>query len=139
MRVVIDSSVVIAAIHRLPQAEAVLQFILSRTDIEWVVSTEVRAEYQAVLKLTKFAMPKGILYRWLELLDYFTLLVPVLPEYQIYQKNQLKNWIYWECALSAQADFLIMPDHDFQQARKLLNTKIISTSLFKRLVCDVLA
>ena len=40
------------------------------------------------------------------------------------------------CALVSDADFLITGDRDFTHAKKLVNTTIISVSLFKRLVCD---
>lgn len=40
------------------------------------------------------------------------------------------------CALSAQADFFVTGDRDFSQAQKLVNTTIISASLFKKLVCN---
>ncbi|MEJ6481800.1 hypothetical protein N0Y54_10770 [Nostoc punctiforme UO1] len=39
--------------------------------------------------------------------------------------------------MAAEADFLITGDSDFNQAQTLLNTTIISVSLFSRLVCDV--
>jgi len=40
------------------------------------------------------------------------------------------------CALAAQANFFITGDHDFSEAQQMMNTTIISVSLFKRTVCD---
>lgn len=40
------------------------------------------------------------------------------------------------CALTSEADFLITGDRDFEVARKLVTTTILSVSTFKRLVID---
>ncbi|MEH2392645.1 MAG: hypothetical protein V7K21_13660 [Nostoc sp.] len=47
-----------------------------------------------------------------------------------------KDEKFLACAMAAEADFLIMGDSDFNQAQTLVNTTIISVSLFNRLVCD---
>jgi predicted nucleic acid-binding protein len=39
--------------------------------------------------------------------------------------------------MASEADFLITGDSDFNQAQSLVNTTIISVSLFNRLVCDL--
>jgi predicted nucleic acid-binding protein len=44
--------------------------------------------------------------------------------------------MFLACAVAAEADFLITGDSDFKQAQTLLNTTIISVSLFSKLVCD---
>jgi uncharacterized protein len=41
------------------------------------------------------------------------------------------------CALAGRANFLITGDRDFTEAQALMDTTIISVSLFKRLVCDM--
>jgi uncharacterized protein len=48
-----------------------------------------------------------------------------------------KDAKFLACAIAAGADFFITGDADFNEAQTLLNTTIISLSLFKRLVCDV--
>ena len=40
------------------------------------------------------------------------------------------------CALAGRAIFLITGDRDFTEAQTLMDTTIISVSLFKKLVCD---
>ena len=47
-----------------------------------------------------------------------------------------KDGKFLACALVSDAEFLITGDRDFSQAEKLVNTTIISISLFKKLVCD---
>jgi uncharacterized protein len=42
--------------------------------------------------------------------------------------------MFLACTLTANAEFFITGDRDFSQAQKLLNTTILSVSLFKKLV-----
>ncbi|HCU23831.1 MAG TPA: putative toxin-antitoxin system toxin component, PIN family, partial [Deltaproteobacteria bacterium] len=58
---------------------------------------------------------------------------------KVHLPRDQKDAKFLECALSANADFLITGDRDFHQAQKLVNTTIISVSLFKKLICDVLS
>ena len=46
-----------------------------------------------------------------------------------------KDDMFLECALVSNAQFLITGDKDFTQAWKIVNTTVISVSLFKRIVC----
>ena len=48
-----------------------------------------------------------------------------------------KNAKFLECALSTEAEYFITGDKDFQEARKLVNTTILSIAQFKTLICDV--
>lgn len=45
-----------------------------------------------------------------------------------------KDAIFLACALSAGADYLITGDKDFSAARNLLQTTILSVTLFRRLM-----
>ncbi|MCX5983851.1 MAG: putative toxin-antitoxin system toxin component, PIN family [Nostocales cyanobacterium LacPavin_0920_SED1_MAG_38_18] len=47
-----------------------------------------------------------------------------------------KDEKFLACAIAAEADFLITGDADFDEAQNLVNTTIVSVSMFKRLVCD---
>jgi len=45
-----------------------------------------------------------------------------------------KDAKFLACALANDADYLISGDSDFREAHTLLNTTILSVSMFKRLV-----
>ena len=45
-----------------------------------------------------------------------------------------KDALFLNCALAAEADYLITGDRDFEEARKLINTSIVSVSQFQSLV-----
>jgi predicted nucleic acid-binding protein len=47
-----------------------------------------------------------------------------------------KDERFLACAVAAGADFLITGDADFNEAQNLVNTTIVSVSIFKRLVCN---
>ena len=44
--------------------------------------------------------------------------------------------MFLACALAAEADYLIIGDRDFNEARKMVNTIIMSVSQFKKLFID---
>jgi putative PIN family toxin of toxin-antitoxin system len=57
MRVVIDTNVVVSAILKDRDPEAIIMFAALRGDVEWVVSPEIMAEYREVLNRPKSAFP----------------------------------------------------------------------------------
>lgn len=79
-------------------------------------------------------MQETLLLRWFELLDQMTINVDVDIELEFARDR--KDAKFLACALASDADFLITGDRDFTQAEKLVNTTIISVSLFKKLMCD---
>ncbi len=47
-----------------------------------------------------------------------------------------KDAKFLACAISAGADFFITGDRDFEEARRILTTTILSVSMFEKLVCE---
>jgi predicted nucleic acid-binding protein len=47
-----------------------------------------------------------------------------------------KDAKFLACALATKAEFFITGDRDFSQAQKLIETTILSVSLFKKLIID---
>jgi putative PIN family toxin of toxin-antitoxin system len=134
MKVVIDTNVVVSAALKDKDPEAVLRAVVARSDWDWVVSAEILAEYKTVLGRAKFGLPPELLHQWITFLETVTVLVEV-PVVLPYPPDPT-DAKFLACALAAQADWLITGDRDFDQARKLLTTTILSVSRFKKLVCD---
>jgi len=134
MKVVIDTNILVSAILKDRDPEAVIRFVAEMSDIEWIVSPEIMTEYREVLARPKFGLPKDILEAWFSLLDRFTRNLSVDIELD-FPRDQ-KDAKFLSCAIVAGADYLISGDHDFQQAQKLLTTTILSVSQFKKLVCE---
>ena len=114
--------------------EAVILFVASRPDIEWIVSSAIMAEYKEVLARKKFGLSQPILLKWVQLLDGLTVSVDVDIEREFARDR--KDAKFLACALVSDVESLVTGDRDFAQAEKLVNTTIISVSLFKKLVCD---
>lgn len=132
MKVVIDTNVLVSAILRERSPEAVILWVLSQPEWKWLVSPEIMQEYRQILRRPKFAFSSDLLSKWDTLLERDTTSVSV--DDQVEFPRDQKDAKFLACALSNNADYLITGDNDFSEAQKLLNTTILSVSLFKRLV-----
>ena len=134
MKVVIDTNVLVSAVLRDRDPEAVILFVLEQDDFTWVVSDAILNEYRNVLARKRLGISDLIQQRWLKLIGPLTSIVSV--DQTISFPRDPKDAKFLACALSARAEFLITGDRDFSEARRLVSTKILSISQFKRLVCD---
>ena len=132
MKVVIDTNVLISAALKDKDPEAVILFIVEQPDLEWIVSSYIMTEYKEVLSRSKFALPTNVRDKWFELLDAVTTQVEVDTTLEF--PRDPKDAKFLACALAGRAEFFITGDRDFTQAQKLLQTTILSVSLFKKLV-----
>ncbi len=81
MKVVIDTNVLVSAVLKDKEPETVLLFIVTRPDIEWIVSPQILEEYKEVLSRKKFGLPDNIKSAWFSLLDKLTtILDEMLPK-----------------------------------------------------------
>jgi len=131
MKILIDTNVLISAIWRDKNPEKVILWIIAQPDWEWIVSTEIMEEYQDVLHRKKFSFPPETLHKWETILSRDTHMRPVNAEID-FPRDQ-KDAMFLACALSNNADYLITGDGDFSEARKVVNTTILSVSMFIRL------
>ncbi len=134
MKVLIDTNVLVSAALRDKDPEAVILFVAARPDWQWIVSADILAEYREVLSRPKFALPDEIRRRWFEMLETLTTRVEV--ETTIDFPRDQKDAKFLACALAANAELFVTGDRDFTQALKLVNTTILSVTLFKKLIID---
>ena len=134
MKVVIDTSVLVSAAFRDRTPEEVILFVTGQDAFHWIVSDEILAEYREVLSRPKFDLSEEILNQWIEMLE--SSIIEIDVDLKIDFPRDRKDAKFIACALAAQADFFISGDHDFNEARQMMDTTIISVSLFKRTVCD---
>lgn len=135
MKVIIDTNVLVSAVLRGREPRAVIQFIIDNLEFEWIVSTEILAEYKEVLNRKKFKLTDEVKVEWFEIIDTFPTIIDVNVEIDF--PRDKKDAKFLTCAMAADADFLITGDLDFTEAQTLVKTTIISVSLFQRLVCDI--
>jgi putative PIN family toxin of toxin-antitoxin system len=134
MNVVIDTNVVVSAALKDRDPEAVILFVIEQSEFEWIVSTPILEEYREVLRREKFGLTKELLRQWDEMFEWLTTVVEVSVEVDF--PRDRKDAKFLECALAADAAYLITGDKDFTEAQKLVNTTIISVSAFKRIVME---
>ncbi|ACC79423.1 putative toxin-antitoxin system toxin component, PIN family [Nostoc punctiforme] len=135
MKVVIDTNVLVSAVLKGRVPREVIQFIFDNPDWQWIASEEIIVEYKEILSRSKFKLTDEVRGEWFEIIDTFLTLIDV--NFEVDFPRDRKDAKFLACAMAAEADFLITGDSDFNQAQTLLNTTIISVSLFSRLVCDV--
>ncbi|MGJ5631963.1 putative toxin-antitoxin system toxin component, PIN family [Nostoc sp. CALU 1950] len=135
MKVVIDTNVLVSAVLKGRVPRDIIQFIFDNPDWQWIASEEIIVEYKEVLSRSKFKLTDEVRGEWFEIIDTFLTLIDV--NFEVDFPRDRKDAKFLACAMAAEADFLITGDSDFNQAQTLVNTTIISVSLFNRLVCDV--
>lgn len=82
----------------------------------------------------KFLLSEETLAKWDNLLDKLTTLKEV--DIKLNFPRDQKDSMFLACALATEADYLITGDRDFNEARKMVNTIILSVSQFKKLFID---
>lgn len=107
---------------------------VAKPNIQWVVSDAILQEYRSALQRDRFNLPRSLLEKWFAMLDRTTTPVPVVTNLS-FPRDQ-KDAHFLACCLAAGADFFITGDRDFEEAQKLVQTKIVSLSLFKKLLID---
>lgn len=137
MKILIDTNVLVSAVLRDRDPEAVIMFVANSDDFEWIVSREIMAEYSEVLGRPKFGLSHDILQGWQAMLDRLTVLCRV--DLDIEFPRDRKDAKFLSCAVAAGADYFVTGDSDFNEAHQLLSTTILSVSQFKKLVSDRLA
>ncbi|MBW4686220.1 MAG: putative toxin-antitoxin system toxin component, PIN family [Komarekiella atlantica HA4396-MV6] len=135
MKAVIDTNVLVSAVLKGRVPRVVIQFIFDNPDWQWIASEEIVVEYKEVLSRRKFKLTDELICEWFEIIDTFITLIDVHLEVDF--PRDRKDAKFLACAMVAEADFLITGDSDFNQAETLVNTTIISVSLFNKLVCNV--
>jgi len=132
VRIIIDTNILISGALKNRNPEAVVLWVASNPNCEWVVSLEILQEYQKVLNRKKLKIDQERRSHFLYLVQQLTTLVEVNIEVN-FPRDQ-KDAKFLACAIASQADFLITGDHDFGEVIDLGKTKICSVSQFLPLV-----
>ena len=134
MKVIIDTNVLVSAALKGRKPASVIQIVGERTDLEWVVSTEILTEYREVLNRRKLNLGEEVKREWLEIIDTNTIVIDV--NLSVDFPRDRKDAKFLACAIVADADFFITGDRDFTDAQNLVNTTIISVSSFLDLMSE---
>ena len=135
MKVIIDTNVLVSAAIADRNPEAIILFVISNPNFEWIVSQEILKEYKEVISRPRLKLNQEQKQRWNNLIDVATTLIDVRVEIDF--PRDRKDAKFLECTVAAEADFLITGDTDFSEAQSFIDTPIVSVALFKKLVCDI--
>ncbi len=133
MRVVVDTNVVVSAILRDRNPERAIMHLVESIDWEWVASADILAEYRAVLRRPKFALPAAVLEQWDKRFSVAIALwpVPLPPEFQ----RDPEDAKFIACVLASEADYLLTGDRDFEAATDFPGVRTIGVSQFVSQFC----
>jgi putative PIN family toxin of toxin-antitoxin system len=134
MKVIVDTNILVSAVLKGRKAREIIQFISDRSDIDWIVSQEILAEYREVLNRPKFKLTDEVRNEWIKKIETIPKLIEV--NVKIDFPRDPKDAKFIALAMASEADFLITGDKDFNEVTELGITVIISVSLFKELFID---
>jgi len=128
IKVIVDTNVLISASVKGRDPEAIILFLVSNPDFEWIVSEEILMEYKSVLARKKLKLSPDLKQRWFNIIDAFTTIIDV--NISVDFPRDPKDAKFLECAIASSADYLITGDRDFEIVIDLEVTKIVSPSQF---------
>ncbi len=132
MTVVVDTNVVVSSSLRNGKPRKVLALILQSPSCEWVISYEIRREYEEVICRTKFNFPANVIEDWFRIFSTLPLIED--SSVSIDFPRDPKDEKFLRCSIAAQADYFITGDGDFRGLERIGETIIISASDFLRMV-----
>jgi putative PIN family toxin of toxin-antitoxin system len=134
MKVVIDANVVVSAVLKDRVPEEVILFVLAKPEFTWTASAEIIDEYVTVIQRGKFKLSEETIQKWRSIFERSVKVVDVSLDVD-FPRDQ-KDAKFLACALSAEVDYLITGDKDFEESHKAGVTTVISVSEFKRLIVE---
>lgn len=132
MKIIIDTNIVVSAIIADRNPEKLIMLIASNSYYQWLVSSEILAEYQEVINRKKFKLPDEKKQRWLLMFKLFT--IPVEVNLKIDFPRDRKDAKFLACAIATGANYLITGDRNFEDKHDLGITQVITVAQFLDLI-----
>jgi putative PIN family toxin of toxin-antitoxin system len=129
MNVLIDTNVLLSAALRDKLPEQVVLYVATRDDFRWLVSPEILAEYNGVLRRPKFGLDQQVLKQWAELLAMRTVNIDSPPKVPDFPRDP-KDAPFLAAAMAVRADYLITGDKDLLEAKDIVTTRIVTVAEF---------
>ncbi len=131
MKTVLDSNVYISSILTKGAANKVVRMAIQERFTNFV-STEILKEVEEKL-LTKFKEPKEKVEAQLALITSFSKIIEPKIKVNVVKRDPDDNKII-ECALEANADFIVSNDNDLLNLIKFRKTRIVSSKEFLKIL-----
>ena len=132
MKLLVDTNVLISAVicDRLP--DRVIKHIATQDDWLWMATPDIDAEYRRVLNRPRFRLAADVVDEWLRFLE-GCIIPATIGDVEIEFPRDPKDSMFLAAANATDADFLITGDKDFQDARRLIATRIVTVAEFAKL------
>jgi putative PIN family toxin of toxin-antitoxin system len=129
MNVLIDTNVLVSAALRNRLPERTVLYVAGHDHVKWLVTPEILAEYEDVLRRPRFGLVQQTLERWVGILRLRTVNIgspPTAPDFP----RDPKDAPFLAAALAGRADFLITGDQDLLQTDGIVATRIVTVTEF---------
>lgn len=132
MKLLVDTNVLISAVIRDRLPDRVIKHIVAQDGWLWLVTPEIDDEYRRVLNRPKFRLNADVVSWWLKFLASST--IPATSDLEdIEFPRDPKDSMFLAAANATGADYLITGDKDFEAARRLITTRIVTVAEFAKL------
>ncbi len=128
MKVIVDTNILVSAVLKGRKPREIIQYISDHSDIDWLVSQKILAEYREVLNRKKLKLTDEVRQEWLDKIQITPKVIEVNVTVDFTRDPKDAKFI--ALARVSEADFLITGDRDFEEIIELEQTVIISVSLF---------
>ncbi len=132
MKVIIDTNILISAAWKNRTPEEVVLFVIEHSQLQWIASPDILREYREVMARRKFKLSSQQIQNWNNLISEAVTIISVDSEINFPRDRKDAKFI--ECAISSSADVFITGDKDFSDAKKFVNTIIVSPDKFMRII-----
>lgn len=131
MKVIIDTNVLVSAIICDKTPEAIIKWVITQDNWQWIASPDILKEYKDVLQRKKFKLKQDFIQAWFQLFD--ETIEIIYPQIEMSFSRDQKDVKFLICAMEANADIFITGDKDFEEAHQLIDSCILSVEQFKQL------
>ncbi len=131
MKVIIDTNILVSAIICDKTPEAIIKWVVTQENWQWIASPDILKEYKDVLQRKKFKLKQDIIQAWFQLFD--ETIEIIYPQIEMSFPRDQKDVKFLICAMEANADIFITGDKDFEEAHQLIESCILFAEQFKQL------
>jgi putative PIN family toxin of toxin-antitoxin system len=127
LKIVIDTSILIAAALGNQNAAAIFDFVRSGAT-EWIATPLIIREYKQMLKSKKFNFDVEIKYYWLNIINEFSSIIEDTTLIKF--SSDPNDSIFINCANASKADYLITEDKLLLKADYKIKGEVLNNQSF---------
>jgi putative PIN family toxin of toxin-antitoxin system len=132
MKVIVDTNIVVSSSLRAGKPRKIIAAILEQPYIDWIISEEIKAEYEEVICRPKFNLPADVIEDWFRIFS--TLHLVDDSNIDVDFPRDRKDEKFHRCCIAVNADYFVTGDGDFRGIEKIGDTTVISASDFWKLL-----